>query len=226
MGDYINRFPVLFDDIKKSLDKKRAARLTEDALEVSMQHLLGSIRKFAPKGKVEPRDAFDQPSIRASERLHGTSLDATLVESDAIRHKSDTIGDSVTVTSEIAINHPTYNGGQFGIIEWLTQGTPIHRITPLKDTNRKYFSLFAIGDPPNKSQLNRLPLLKFYWFNQGAPAWAGHVDHPGARSNQFINRAVDEQLETLNDEFERATDRIAFSQLRTSDVLSFAGRSQ
>jgi len=234
---HVNRFPVLFDAIEETLNKKRASRLTEDALEVSMQQLLGSIRKFAPKGQTEPRAAFGQPDVRPSERLHGTSLDAALAEHDTIRHESHNDNDGVQVTSEIAVNHPSYGRGKIGIIEWLTMGTPSHGIAPRGLTKKGKTivdRLMATGEfwDYEPEMRNSFPLLKFHWGSPlrwsgpGEPMWMTGVSHPGAEPNPFIDRAVDEQWERLNEQFDRTTDWIAFNPFRTSDVLSLASRSK
>lgn len=176
----INRFYELWEVLKETSSPSRALDRVDSTISLDMIELYSTIIKALPTGKDEVQLEGMNREPRPSIRQHGATLLNSFITTPPEATERTKRGEARHVTT-MNLSHPTYDGGEIGILEWLIEGTDGH----------------PISAPPEKD-------LFFYWERVGEWAKPAAVEHPGAKAKgDFIQAAVSkdygERMKSLTD---------------------------
>lgn len=174
----VDRFPELIR-ILSSISDDKMSKSVESGLRRSSIRLVRDLARNAPSGEdgFVPRPAgyvdrlaFERPSLRQWGTTFSESFDAT--------PEIEIEGGTVSVS--VSIDHPSYNQNEFGMFEWITEGTKRH---PIPGQYLGYPLIFWWGEP--------LRWGPDFFPDEGLIA-LDRVEHPGAMPNSdWLDQAVE-----------------------------------
>lgn len=203
----IDHFDELVRALEESSDIREIRFDIEGLADNVMQDLLGDMAGQGPEG--QPDERRTATPERASIRQHGQTLISSWDEEPEINQLRD------GVSFSIGLDHPTYDSGNEGILEWLRFGTHKH---PVQANDPDAFLSFWWGAP--------LP-----WAPSRAPAtdhapdlfFFPEIDHPGSEGFDWIDPLIEQVLPELETAADLVGEKYAFSILSGLGFLSRRG---
>ncbi len=201
----INRFDELIQALEKSSDIREIRFDIEGLTDNVMQDLLGDMAGQAPEGQPDER-RMETPE-RASIRQHAQTLISSWDDEPEINQ----IGDGVSFS--IGLDHPTYDSGDEGILEWLRFGTYEHPV-PTKDPDGLVSFWWGAPLPWAPSRAPATDHAPGLFFFPG-------TEHHGAEGFDWIDPLIEQALPELEAAADLVGEKYAFSIL---SGLSFLNR--